>query len=276
MRYVLEPRTPELRGLLADIYRLTSIKICIFDREGRELCYYPERLCRVCAGLREDAAFDKRCRQCDAAARAECASTRCAQIYTCHAGLTECIAPICRGGEISGYIVLGQIRRTQRLSVLENDPRAELRGEFDAMPLIAEETIVAALHIVQACAEYERLREYIAAAAQSFSVRLGAYVEKHLAEKIGVESMMRELGVSRVELYRRTYESFGQSPAEYLREQRLLCARRLLSERPLSVAQVAERCGIGDYNYFAKMFKKRFGCSARAVRAEAVKKQGER
>lgn len=273
MRHIFEGTAPELRELLADIYRLTSIKICLFDRDGSELCYYPERFCRLCTGLRMDPSFDARCRRCDEAARRECAATNTAMIYTCHAGLTECIAPISIAGEISGYIVLGQIRQTEHLAVLESAPRGELHGVFAAMPLVPEETIVSALHIVQACAEYERLKQYMEETAQSFPLRFRTYVARRLPAQIGVGDLMREFRLSRVELYRKVNEAFGQSPSAYVREQRLLMARELVTESSCSIAQAAERCGIGDYNYFAKMFKKRFGCSARQMRKAGAKEK---
>ena len=44
----------KMQELLHDFYNLTGIKMCIYDSEEHELCYYPEKLTPFCRALRED------------------------------------------------------------------------------------------------------------------------------------------------------------------------------------------------------------------------------
>lgn len=46
-------------------------------------------------------------------------------------------------------------------------------------------------------------------------------------------------------------------------------ARMLLQHTHLSVGLVARQCGIPDYNYFSKQFKRTFGLSPSALRKSA-------
>ena len=51
-----------------------------------------------------------------------------------------------------------------------------------------------------------------------------------------------------------------------MRLRRLAYAAELLKTTDLSVAEIADRCGIGDYNYFSKIFRKVYNVSARDYR----------
>ena len=257
----------ELKRLLKDFYLLTGIKICVYDGEGREVCYYPERFTEFCRCLREDGAMNARCRESDRSALARCLCTGQTQIYTCHAGLTECIAPVTVRGAIGGFIVIGQIReQNARPNEGLDDALARL---YEALPVISREKIAAAVHILEACAGYEQLRRFVEEGELSLHEKLEKYVGANLTADLEVNALCSVLHVSRRELYRVARESFGCTPAEFVRERRLACAAELLRTTSLPVSVIAERCGIGDYNYFSKLFRLRYDLSPRAYRSTA-------
>ncbi len=255
-----------LRRLLADFYNIAGIKICVYDGEGREIGYYPDRYTSFCALLREDAEMDARCRACDKSAVEHCRGTGRACIYTCHAGLTECIAPILVGDKIGGYVAIGQVREQGQVFSAFGRREKLLRSHYETLPLFEHGKIASALHIVQACAGYELFKSFLYETTRSFAVRFEQYVAAHLADNLDIRTLMAEFRLSRVELYRRVEDAFAVPPAEYIKECRLQYARKLAQESDVPVAEIAERCGVGDYNYFSKLFKKRFGQTVRACR----------
>ena len=95
----------KLWELLRDFYNLVGLKVCIYDSDEEELVYYPEKLSSVCALLREDEKMEERCRECDRRAFAQCKKTYKQYVYTCHAGLMECMSPIIYDKKIIGYII---------------------------------------------------------------------------------------------------------------------------------------------------------------------------
>ena len=52
----------------------------------------------------------------------------------------------------------------------------------------------------------------------------------------------------------------------YIQARRLEAARLMLLGTSMTVIQVAENCGISDFNYFARIFKKRYGMPPSALR----------
>lgn len=246
----------KMQELLHDFYNLTGIKMCIYDSEERELCYFPEKLTPFCRALRENAEMDEQCCECDRHAFAACKATHRRAAYTCHAGLIECFSPILYENKIIGYIVIGQIRPKGRTYCGSDPHLAALYGE---LPTVAEDKIYSAIRILDACAGYEYLKSLALDYGRRIDARLAGYIEEHLKEELSVDRLCRRFRLSRVELYALFREYFSSTPADFIKERRLERACTLLEQTRLPVGKIAEACGIPDYNYFSKQFKKKFG-----------------
>ena len=68
-----------------------------------------------------------------------------------------------------------------------------------------------------------------------------------------------ELGLSRVQLYRKVKALTGLSPVELLRQMRLQRAHTLLQSTTKTVGEIAYEVGFGTPGYFSSCFKKQFG-----------------
>ncbi len=256
----------KMRELLHDFYTLTGIKICIYDSAENELCYYPEKLSPFCRLLREEREADEKCRACDRRAFAECKRTHRRAVYTCHAGLLECFSPILYHEKIIGYIVIGQIRTENEAPAALGEALRELYGK---LPTIEMDKISSAIRILDACAGYEYLKTLVSDYDESIDARLSAYIEENLAGDLSVSALCRKFRLSRSELYSLFREYFSSSVADFVKARRLQKARLLLQQTHLPVAKIAALCGIPDYNYFSKQFKRAFGISPSAARGGA-------
>lgn len=262
--------TGELDRLLVDFYTLTNMKICIYDVDGKEVSYFPERLSSFCKRYREDERIDQKCRECDMSAIARCRKTGRAHIYTCHAGLTECITPIVIGGNIRGFIAIGQIRGEKASKFISRGVESGRIGclseDFEKLPVMSDEKIEAAAHVLEACAGYEELKRFMSDFESSIEVRIEDWIDKNIKENVTVNELCGQFHFSRKELYAVIKRSFGLTPAEYVKHKRLEKACKLLLSTRYSISKVAEECGIGDYNYFSKLFKRKYGISPREYR----------
>ena len=246
----------KMQELLHDFYNLTNMKICIYDSAENELCYYPEKLTSFCRTLRKDRQADEECRACDRRAFAECKRTHRRAVYTCHAGLVECFSPILYHDKIIGYIVIGQIRPK------DSDFRPEdgvLRHLYDKLPTADMDKINSAIHILDVCAGYEYLKTLVSDYDARIDARIAAYIEENLTGDLSVTALSRKFHLSRVELYSLFREYFSSSVADFIKERRLQKARQLLEQTRFPIHKIAALCGIPDYNYFSKQFKKTFG-----------------
>jgi len=78
-------------------------------------------------------------------------------------------------------------------------------------------------------------------------------------ERLNVDFIAREVGLSRVQLYRKMLALTGTSVSELLRSMRLQKAAKLLEQKWGPVSQVAYAVGITNLSYFSKIFKGKFG-----------------
>jgi signal transduction histidine kinase/ligand-binding sensor domain-containing protein/DNA-binding response OmpR family regulator len=78
---------------------------------------------------------------------------------------------------------------------------------------------------------------------------------------LSVESLSHELGLSRVHLNRRLKSLTNESPGSYIRNFRLNQAALLLTEKKMSIAEVAYAVGFSSHAYFSNIFKEHFGMS---------------
>ncbi len=73
------------------------------------------------------------------------------------------------------------------------------------------------------------------------------------------EKVAEEVGLSRVHLYRKLKELTNQSPRNYIRNIRLTKAAELLSEKKMSIAEVAYTVGFNSPDNFSALFKEMYG-----------------
>lgn len=96
----------------------------------------------------------------------------------------------------------------------------------------------------------------------TFMIKLRDFIEQNMSDsELGVENIGAELGLSRVQLYRKVKALTGQSPVELLRTARLHKARRLLQGSDKSISEIAYEVGFTAPSYFTKCFKDEFGVS---------------
>lgn len=95
---------------------------------------------------------------------------------------------------------------------------------------------------------------------KQFLKQLQAIIQKNLSDsEFGVEDMGQQIGLSRVQLYRKVKAMTGSSVVDLLRKARLAKARRLLETRSMSVSEVAYEVGFSAPSYFTKCFKEEYG-----------------
>jgi signal transduction histidine kinase/DNA-binding response OmpR family regulator len=96
----------------------------------------------------------------------------------------------------------------------------------------------------------------------AFVARLRDIIQQNLHDSdLNVEQIGEEIGLSRVQLYRKVKALTGQSPVELLRTARLQRGRKLLETTDQTVSEVAYAVGFTSPSYFTKCFKDEFNVS---------------
>ena len=106
----------------------------------------------------------------------------------------------------------------------------------------------------------EQAESHLESRDKQFIKQLHDIIQTHLSDTdFGVEDIGKEIGLSRVQLYRKVKAITGSSVVDLIRKARLSKARRLLESRSMSVSEVAYEVGFSSPSYFTKCFKDEFG-----------------
>ena len=104
-------------------------------------------------------------------------------------------------------------------------------------------------------------------ADKTFVGRLRTAIQENLGDSdFSVERLGEEIGLSRVQLYRKVKALTGQTPVELLRKARLTKARQLLEKTEKSVSEIAYEVGFTSPSYFNKCFMDEFDINPSSLR----------
>ena len=85
------------------------------------------------------------------------------------------------------------------------------------------------------------------------------YLQEHLSEEISLAVLAEKFHLNPQYISQLFKSEIGVGFLTYLTNTRLEKAKKLLVSTSLSVAEIAEQCGYGDYRVFSKVFKKTEG-----------------
>lgn len=287
MNLVIEKARVE--EIMKSFHALTGITFVFFDSDGNTILKYPEENNIFCTCMKAGKYTGKKCLECDEQALQSCKETSVLYVYRCHAGLTEACTPLFLKGETVGYLMLGQITdwsdkealgRWMRqyleyncqdgIEKVESEkPRQlerillEKEGLASEILFCTEETIHAATTIMNACSAFLISEKSIQKKQTAFLNKFNDYLEQHLSEEISVGRICREFGMGRTKLYELCGEVLHSSIGSYIRKYRFERACEMLQEEKSSITEIAESCGYSDPEYFCRLYRQKYSCSAR-------------
>ena len=269
----------QLNSILADFYKVTSIRITVFDDEFHELAAYPPERAKLCRLIRRCPAGAEACARCDRDACETVAKRHTSYLYRCHAGLTESIEPLFMGNIVIGYLFFGQVfcqddAENALETIRENCTQYGLEpDEAEAacreQPMLSMEYVQSASHLLQAVAKYLCMSRIITLRQQSLPMQIDEYISAHFSKDITTESLCDRFRIGRSRLYEIAAQNYGCGLASHIRGLRMQKARTLLETEPdMPISDIAAACGYSDYNYFITVFRRETGTTPRRYAKE--------
>ena len=271
---MLQFNKENLRKVFHDFYVLAHLRIVLIDSEFNELLSYPEKQYGFCAEIRRNMDVHSKCLASDKAGCLACANSKELNIYRCHMGLVEAVIPILDGGEILGYVMFGQILKSDTCDIerrrlkrtFANWPYSSIDSVVDEIPTRSEEELNAAATILQALTTYVLFNRWVAPKKYDFIRRLDTYIEENLGGPISVDDICLSFGIARTRLYSIATDYLGCGIAEYIRKKRIFHAKEFLEKTELPISQIVYDTGFCDYSHFSRVFKEETGVTAREYR----------
>jgi AraC-like DNA-binding protein len=132
-----------------------------------------------------------------------------------------------------------------------------------------EEEILVSSLVKQLCLEEELLEDdradtvkLLSTKEEGFILELLRITESRLAdERFTIDTLSRDIGMSRPQLYRKVTALIGRPPNDLLRELRMEKAMSLIKQKAGNISEIALEVGYNNASYFAKCFHEKFGCN---------------
>jgi AraC-like DNA-binding protein len=83
------------------------------------------------------------------------------------------------------------------------------------------------------------------------------YIQDNLNEQISVEQLSKKAYMSVSSFYREFKNEIGSSPNDYIIDERIKLAEKLLRQPNISVKEACLQSGFNSFSYFSRIFKKR-------------------
>lgn len=255
--------------ILKHFYKLTKIKICVFDCNGIEIAYYPKKHMPFCEYISSSPNGCELCNLSVENAFQACRNEKKRIIYTCDMGLIECVSPIMHNGVVIGYVMLGQTRDRKEpdISLLKQiSEKCGLNSEklirlFSQIRYNSRSAVESASKIMEACASYIYMYGLVDIDETDLQLRLNRYITENLTEELSVDKLCRAFGLSRTAIYKLFHKFYGTTVQRFIFKKRIARATEFLKTSSDSISDIAAAVGIKDYNYFIRTFRKEIGIS---------------
>ena len=275
-----------LLPIFEDFYRVFGIHISIFEPPFNaasfdEKFYYMNSVAYpfpgpsgICLPLRRSRRIDDRCILCDEEAVRHLMQTKKPYIYKCHLGLLEAMVPALYEDSVVAIVIIGGVSGTvpddayadhfvANLMAADREyyaPIADsLRSLIRSVKVIDETTLKSICRLIEAFLRTAFMDGTIIMHKGSVSTELISYVMLNIDKPITLAKACEQIGVTRSYLCHAVREKFGMTFSEYVHQEKIARAKRLLLSTPLSVNDIAEQLGYGSPAYFTRVFKKLTG-----------------
>lgn len=272
----------QCKSLMNDFYTITKIKIVIYDTNFEPIISVPANDCDFCAALKKNPSALEKCNSCIESEVKKCKKSNALNIYKCHAGLTEAVAPLRIDDIVIGYIMFGQIvdkedkneKKAEILTYAAQYSNEDMSRHFSKITSKNIDQIHSVAKLMEACISYLVMHKLIKSDHTSLAFKLANFIETNLSSDLSVDKLCEHFDISRNSLYKIFNDFYGMSVARYIRKKRIDVALELISSGT-SITDASIKVGFGDYNYFSKVFKSETGTLPSKFRKKVLQKHSK-
>ena len=96
------------------------------------------------------------------------------------------------------------------------------------------------------------------------------YIDESTYSNTTIEDIANKLNLSKAHIIREFTKSYGISPYNYLIEQKVAIAKKMLLLHNMNINEISIQLGFSDTNYFSKFFKNKTGVSPSQYRKSKI------
>ena len=114
------------------------------------------------------------------------------------------------------------------------------------------------------------LLDFVAALFKPYEYDFKKVIAQNLFSTLSIQELATLCGMSISTFQRTFYNVFEQTPSKYIHEQRMLKAKKLLTNKNKRISEIAYDCGYNSTSTFNRLFKKTFDFSPSEFRLNKI------
>jgi AraC family transcriptional regulator len=99
---------------------------------------------------------------------------------------------------------------------------------------------------------------------------IAQYINKNLGRNLPIKELADEACMSEPNFYRTFRQTFGMTPVDFINQQRIALASKLLRTTNRYLADISIDCGFNNLTYFMKLFRREMGMSPAQYRKQVL------
>ena len=265
-----------LEETLSDFYAAIGVNINIADENFRMISERYSLNNKYCTYIQSLDNGREKCICSDKELLLKCRETKKAQFHVCHAGLIDVGVPIIHADTVIGYLILGQMKKTDDFFhyLKKNEAISEnaksMKEYYDELVLFDEGKITSIINIALMLAKYILLEKMLYSVTNDCVDRVVHYISENLSEPFSIKKLSAAVGYSSSEIYKSFHKYHHCTVGEYVTKSRIEYSCGLLMETDMSVEEISARCGFSSAPYFSKKFKELMGISPVKYRKQGI------
>ena len=272
----------EIKQLLESLYIATGLVVRLYDEQFRTIMSFgkTQPLCLMTHSseyVRAATPLITRCYGFDDECNARAREKGDVYVKTCPLGFYSATCPIYDSRGLVGFLQMGDMlidteeaRQYALETALSYLPCEQDRilEKLNAAPCCPPEKLEAIPAILRAVCGYIELKDLFPTDEITLGQLIKQYVQQHLRSKLALSDIAMNLHCSTSTLTKTFRREYGITIVQYINQQRLEKASRLLSNTDLPIGTICEKCGFSGGEYFSALFKKTYGVSPLAHRRQ--------
>ncbi len=249
----------EIVSVLADLHRVTGFRVSLHGADYSEIAAYPKEKSDFCLCVHSMPGEYEKCVMCDKDACKSALGKMGTHIYTCRYGMTEAVSPLYNFGSLTGFLMMGQVIRSDRRPHIYSGLSEEMRTLMDKINDVDPELVESYVKIMTVCAQYLTLSNLILPIRQTVADAAKRYISENYRKRLTIEDICRELGCSKTTLETSFKRQYGTTVNKYINDLKLKTAESMIASGEKTVGEISAALGYNDQAYFSKVFSAKFG-----------------
>ena len=142
----------------------------------------------------------------------------------------------------------------------------KFKKEYYKLHRLSRSKIISSASIMKACVGYILFYDIIKIQKNNLLASIEKYIDENITEKLDANSLSEKFNIPRNNIFYLIKNETGKTLGEYIRDKKLSYAKNLLKYREYKITDISYMCGIKDYNYFSRIFKKTYKLSPKKWR----------